>query len=193
MEIRTILEKLKLYGWLLDYEFEDENTLTIKYGLDSVKETSLVLHIKNNNLKGLKSALLKSTQNLATNMEMCLTDENDFFGYNSQEELDNRIKEELIFLIRLNQETNVYINTYIKEKKKQVYKKLEETWNLGDNTTLGQIKKYYYQLTGGNTLSIGNKVNYLYGYALEKMLTNGEITEELYKEIEKDLKHEFDF
>jgi hypothetical protein len=74
--------------------------------------------------------------------------------------------------------------------KKDVYNEIENKWNLNDNTTLGDIKKYYKSVTNNNNFSIGVKVNYLYNYILDSMLKDDDITEDLYNEIKRELENE---
>lgn len=92
--MREELDKLVKKGYLYDYKIEN-NELIIRYGLSSVGETERVIDIEN---KSLKQAILESAKEVRVDIECSLEDENDFFGYNDKEELEDRIVEETDYL-----------------------------------------------------------------------------------------------
>lgn len=92
--IRKRLNNLVKQEYLWSYELED-NELVLYYGLSSVKDTMRVIDITN---KDLKRALLKSAEELRIDIESSLIDNNDYFGYDSEEQLEERIVEETEYL-----------------------------------------------------------------------------------------------
>lgn len=88
------LDKLVKEEYLWGYDLKD-NELTIRYGLYSVSDTERTLDIKKDNLK---QALLKSSKDLEIDIRSSLTNENDFYGYENENELNERIKEETKYL-----------------------------------------------------------------------------------------------
>lgn len=99
--MKNKLDELVKNEWLWGYEFEDNNMLVIRYGLSSVKDTERTIFVNNGDLK---SALLKSAEELESDIINSLTADNDFFGYDTKEELEDRIKEETEFLKQLSEE-----------------------------------------------------------------------------------------
>lgn len=93
------LDKLVKDEWLWDYDLKN-NELTIRYGLSSVRDTERVIDITN---KDLKKALFESGENIRVDIESSLVDDNDFFGYDNAEQLENRIIEETEYLKRLSE------------------------------------------------------------------------------------------
>ena len=93
------LDKLVKDEWLWDYDLQDDE-LTIRYGLYSVRDTERVIDL---NGKDLKQALLESAENIRVDIESSLVDENDFFGYDNAEDLEDRIVEETEYLQRLSE------------------------------------------------------------------------------------------
>lgn len=93
------LDKLVKDEWLWGYDLKD-NELTIRYGLSSVRDTERVIDL---NGKDLKQALLESTKNIRVDIESSLVDDNDFFGYDNAEDLEDRIVEETEFLKELSE------------------------------------------------------------------------------------------
>ncbi len=91
------LDNLVKDEWLWGYDLQDDK-LTIRYGLCSVSDTERVIDITN---KDLRQALFESGENIRTDIESSLVDDNDFFGYDNAEELENRIVEETEFLKKL--------------------------------------------------------------------------------------------
>jgi hypothetical protein len=93
------LDKLVKDEWLWDYNLQDDE-LTIRYGLSSVSDTERVIDITN---KDLKQALSESGEDVRIDIESSLVDDNDFFGYDNAEELEDRIVEETEYLKRLSE------------------------------------------------------------------------------------------
>ena len=92
--MREKLNKLVQDEYLWGYDLQD-NELVIRYGLASVRDTERVIDLEN---KDLKQALLESANDLRIDIESSLVDDNDFFGYSSKEELEDRIIEETEYL-----------------------------------------------------------------------------------------------
>lgn len=88
------LDKLKDKGYIYRYTIENDN-LIISYGLSSVGETERSIDIEN---KDLKQALFESGEDIRDDIENSLVDDNDFFGYDNKEELEERIEEETLYL-----------------------------------------------------------------------------------------------
>ena len=93
------LDKLVKDEWLWDYDLQDDE-LTIRYGLYSVRDTERVIDIID---KDLKKALFESGENIRVDIESSLVDDNDFFGYENAEQLEERIIEETEYLKRLSE------------------------------------------------------------------------------------------
>lgn len=88
------LDKLVKDEYIWSYLLDD-NELYIRYGLSSVRDTERVIDLED---KDLKQALFKSGEELRDDIESSLTDFMDFFGYDSKEELEDRIEEETDYL-----------------------------------------------------------------------------------------------
>ena len=93
------LDKLVKDEWLWGYNLQDDE-LTIRYGLSSVSDTERVVDITN---KDLKQALFESGEDVRIDIESSLVDDNDFFGYENAEQLEDRIIEETEYLKRLSE------------------------------------------------------------------------------------------
>lgn len=93
------LDKLVKDEWLWDYDLQDDE-LTIRYGLSSVGTTKRVIDIAD---KDLKKALFESGEDIRVDIESSLVDDNDFFGYENVEQLEERIIEETEYLKRLSE------------------------------------------------------------------------------------------
>lgn len=93
------LDKLVKDEWLWDYDLQDDE-LTIRYGLSSVGTTERVIDITD---KDLKKALFESGEDIRVDIESSLVDDNDFFGYENAEQLEDRIIEETEYLKRLSE------------------------------------------------------------------------------------------
>lgn len=88
------LEELKNKGYIYHYKIEN-NDIVITYGLSSVGETERSIDIEN---KSLKQALFESGEDIRVDIESSLVDDDDFFGYDNAEELEDRIVEETDYL-----------------------------------------------------------------------------------------------
>lgn len=93
------LDNLVNKGYIYDYEIQDTE-LIIRYGLSSVGTTERVIDI---NGKDLKKALFESGEDIRVDIESSLVDDNDFFGYDNAEDLEDRIVEETKFLKELSE------------------------------------------------------------------------------------------
>jgi len=93
------LDNLVNKGYIYDYEIQDTE-LIIRYGLSSVGTTERVVDI---NGKDLKKALFESGEDIRVDIESSLVDDNDFFGYDNAEDLEDRIVEETEFLKELSE------------------------------------------------------------------------------------------
>lgn len=93
------LDNLVNKGYIYDYEIQDTE-LIIRYGLSSIGTTERVIDI---NGKDLKKALFESGEDIRVDIESSLVDDNDFFGYDNAEDLEDRIVEETKFLKELSE------------------------------------------------------------------------------------------
>lgn len=93
------LNNLVRKGYIYDYTIGDTEVI-IRYGLSSVGTTERVVDIEN---KDLKQALFESGKDIRVDIESSLVDDNDFFGYDNAEDLEDRIVEETEFLKRLSE------------------------------------------------------------------------------------------
>ena len=93
------LDSLVSKGYIYDYTIEDTEVI-IRYGLSSVGTTERVVNIEN---KDLKQALFESGEDIRVDIESSLVDDNDFFGYDNAEDLEDRIIEETEFLKELSE------------------------------------------------------------------------------------------
>lgn len=96
-DIKKQLDKLVKDEYLWGYNINNDE-ITIRYGLSSVGDTERVFYVDDN--KDLKQALLESSKELRADIEYSLDedDDEDFFGYDSKEELEDRIVEETDYL-----------------------------------------------------------------------------------------------
>ena len=93
------LDILVSKGYIYDYTIEDTEVI-IRYGLSSVGITERVVDIRD---KDLKQALFESGEDIRVDIESSLVDDDDFFGYDNAEHLENRIVEETEFLKELSE------------------------------------------------------------------------------------------
>lgn len=99
-KIRKQLDYLVKHGWIYEYTLNDDGELCFDYGLSSVGDTERVIYIEN---KNLAQALFKSGEDIRVDIESSLVDDDDFFGYDTKEELEDRIVEETEYLKRLSE------------------------------------------------------------------------------------------
>lgn len=88
------LNKLVKDEWIWGYDLKD-NELNVRYGLCSVKDTTRTINLDK---KTLKQAFSESAEKLREDIEGSLKNDNDYFGYDTKEELENRIIEETEYL-----------------------------------------------------------------------------------------------
>lgn len=93
--LKEKLNKLVEHNYLFDYKINNDE-ITIRYGLSSVKDTERVFYVDDN--KTLQQSLLESAEELEADIMFSLKDDNDFFGYDNEEELKDRIAEETNYL-----------------------------------------------------------------------------------------------
>lgn len=93
--LKEKLNKLVEHNYLFNYKINNDE-ITIRYGLSSVKDTERVFYVDDN--KTLQQALLESAEELEADIMFSLEDDNDFFGYDNEEELKDRIAEETDYL-----------------------------------------------------------------------------------------------
>lgn len=101
-DIKNVLEFYIANGYITcdtNYDCTTDG-ITIRYTLHNGLETERTINynVTNGNLDGFLNALSESGDNIRDDIYNCLTDEFDFFGYSSKEELENRIKEEETYL-----------------------------------------------------------------------------------------------
>lgn len=104
-DIIKYLEKLKENGYVLSYTL-DNDYIALRYGLSSVRDTEITINCDMNiNINEFLNAISERADNIRYDIYNSLTDETDFFGYSSNEELEERIQEESDYLKLL---ANVY-------------------------------------------------------------------------------------
>lgn len=91
------LDNLVNKGYIHDYKIQN-NSLIIRYSLSSVGTTERIIDI---NGKDLKKALFESGEDIRIDIESSLIGDDDFFGYDNAEDLEDRIIEETEFLKEL--------------------------------------------------------------------------------------------
>ena len=97
-DIINYLEWLKEKRYILNYEIEDDY-VTLIYSLYSVESTERSIDYSNDtDIISFLNTILISASELGSDIYECLVDENDFYGYKSEKELENRIEEEESFL-----------------------------------------------------------------------------------------------
>lgn len=98
--MREQLDYLVKHKWIYGYTLTNDGELWFDYGLSSVNYTERVIYLEN---KNLAQALFKSGENIRVDIESSLVDDDDFFGYDNKEELEDRIVEETEYLKRLSE------------------------------------------------------------------------------------------
>lgn len=98
-DIKKYLDLYIEYGYISHYSYTTDE-FTIRYTLPNGLETERTINydIINGNLDDFLNFILKSADNLGDDIYSSLIDENDFFGYSSEQELEERIKEEETYL-----------------------------------------------------------------------------------------------
>jgi len=101
--VRRQLDYLVQHEWLNRYTLNDDGELWLSYGLSTVCETTNYtdyLAIKDTDLVKMFERL---AEEVGEDLQNSADDCGDFFGYDSQKELDERIEEESEFLKRLSE------------------------------------------------------------------------------------------
>ena len=95
-EVKEYLDYLKANEYIWGYEKKD-NYIVLRYGLSSVKDTETNVEY-NDNLRIFIKNIRTRANELEDDIKGSLVDENDYYGYDTEEELENRINEEREFL-----------------------------------------------------------------------------------------------
>ena len=120
-EIKKCLDYLVANEWLLGYQLLN-NYIVLRYSLSSVKSTELSIEYnKDITLRAFLERITKRIENLENDIKGVLTSKNDYYGYNSMEELNQRIEEEKYFLKSM---------IYDFKKKNNVLESMEELMQL---------------------------------------------------------------
>ena len=96
-EVKEYLDYLKENEYIWGYKKKD-NYIILRYGLSSVRDTETNIEY-NDNLRVFIENIRTKADELEDDIRGSLVDENDYYGYDTKEELDNRINEEREFLI----------------------------------------------------------------------------------------------
>ena len=89
--------KVKIWGYKKEY-----NYIVLRYGLSSVKDTETNVKY-NDNLRTFIENIRTRANELEDDIRNSLVDKNDYYGYDTEEELENRINEEREFLKELSE------------------------------------------------------------------------------------------
>lgn len=103
-EIKEKLDELKRRNYIYDYDITNLNTsneIILRYGLSSVGTTERAVFVVEN--QSLSQALFESGEDIRVDIESSLVDDDDFFGYDNAEDLEDRIVEETEFLKELSE------------------------------------------------------------------------------------------
>ena len=100
-EVKEYLDYLKANEYIWGYEKED-NYIVLRYGLSSVKDTETNVKY-NDNLRIFIENIRTRANELEDDIRNSLVDKNDYYGYDTEEELENRIVEETEFLKELSE------------------------------------------------------------------------------------------
>lgn len=103
-EIKEKLDELKRKNYIYDYDITNLNTsneIILRYGLSSVGTTERAVFVVEN--QSLSQALFESGEDIRVDIESSLVDDDDFFGYDNAEDLEDRIVEETEFLKELSE------------------------------------------------------------------------------------------
>lgn len=95
-EVKEYLDYLKANEYIWSYKKED-NYIVLRYGLSSVKDTETNVEY-NDNLRIFIKNIRTRANELEDDIRNSLVDKNDYYGYDTEEELENRIVEEREFL-----------------------------------------------------------------------------------------------
>lgn len=100
-EVKEYLDYLKANEYIWGYEKKD-NYIVLRYGLSSVKDTETNVEY-NDNLRIFIENIRTRANELEDDIRNSLVDKNDYYGYDTKEELENRINEEREFLKELSE------------------------------------------------------------------------------------------
>lgn len=100
-EIKEYLDYLKANEYIWDYEKKD-NYIILRYGLSSVRDTETNIEY-NDNLSIFIKNIRTRADEIEDDIRNSLVDKNDYYGYDTEEELENRIVEEREFLKELSE------------------------------------------------------------------------------------------
>lgn len=100
-EVKEYLDYLKANEYIWGYEKED-NYIVLRYGLSSVRDTETNIEY-NDNLRVFIENIRTRANELEDDIKNSLVDKNDYYGYDTKEELENRINEEREFLKELSE------------------------------------------------------------------------------------------
>ena len=100
-EVKEYLDYLKANEYIWDYEKKD-NYIILRYGLSSVKDTETNIEY-NDDLRVFIENIRTRADEIEDDTRNSLVDKNDYYGYDTKEELENRINEEREFLIELSE------------------------------------------------------------------------------------------
>lgn len=97
-EIVDYLEWLKNNNYITNYRIEDYYVI-LEYGLFNVGFTERNIEFsEDTDIISFLNTILISASQVGSDIYECLVDENDFYGYSSEEELEERIEEEEEYL-----------------------------------------------------------------------------------------------
>lgn len=102
-KIRKQLDYLVEHRWIHGYTLNSDGELWFSYGLSSVGSTENYTDYLARNDTTLAKTFEKLAEEVGEDLQNSADDCDDFFGYSSQEELDDRIEEESSFLLRLSE------------------------------------------------------------------------------------------
>ena len=100
-KIRKQLDYLVKHDWIHGYTLNDDGELWFSYGLSSVGSTENYTDYLAYGGTDLAKMFEKLANEVGEDLQNSADDCGDFFGYDSQEELDERIEEESDFLRKL--------------------------------------------------------------------------------------------
>ena len=100
-EVKEYLDYLKANEYIWGYEKKD-NYIVLRYGLSSVRDTETNIE-HNDNLRIFIKNIRTRADEIEDDIRNSLVDEKDYYGYDTKEELENRINEEREFLKELSE------------------------------------------------------------------------------------------
>lgn len=100
-EVKEYLDYLKANEYIWGYEKKDDY-IVLRYGLSSVRDTETNIEY-NDNLRIFIKNIRTRADEIEDDIRNSLVDEKDYYGYDTKEELENRIVEEREFLKELSE------------------------------------------------------------------------------------------